>query len=65
MRSRTATPTAAFRPLRAAARAVNAVGSAFESLDNFIIDFADSAREVNRAMERARSQRHTISAYRR
>ena len=65
MRSRPVTPNTALRARRAASRAAHAVSHAFGALDHFIAEFADSAREVNRAMARARAERHTISAHRR
>jgi hypothetical protein len=41
------------------------VYESFDSLFSFIEDFADSIDEVRDAMDRARSERHTISAHRR
>jgi hypothetical protein len=41
------------------------VYESFDSLFSFVEDFADSVDEVRNAMDRARSERHTISAHRR
>lgn len=57
--------TARYVQTRMAGPALSFVVESIESVTSFVSEFADSAREVNKAMERARNERHTISANRR
>jgi hypothetical protein len=57
--------SARFLQTKVAGPALSFVADSFESVLSFTREFADSAREVNRAMDRARNERHTISAHRR
>jgi hypothetical protein len=57
--------TARFVQTKVAGPALSFVGDSIQGVASFVREFADSAREVNKAMERARNERHTISAHRR
>jgi hypothetical protein len=57
--------TARFLHTKVATPAAMFLLDSVEGIAMFAQEFADSAREVNKAMERARAERYTISAHRR
>jgi hypothetical protein len=57
--------TARFLHTKVATPAASFLLESVEGIAVFAQEFAASAREVNKAMDRARAERHTISAHRR